>query len=252
MTYSSPVAASDCENNCVPACEDGWEEERGKCYFFSEDEYTWVGAEEECKRNHGSHLASVRDQQTDNFIGRNINRGEAIWIGARQTFETDEGRWAWADGCSPWSYTSWPNFFNPDGSSEHQCAFFEKNVENTARWRATQCDLPRRQLRFVCSKSICSKDTSITTAVDPITTRPITIVLDQTTIAVGATIAILLILLVASVAILIFKKLKQKQRESTPMKTEGNAVYGMYYDADGERIDQGRAYAQDRNLDYYS
>ena len=85
------------------------------------------------------------------------------------------------------------------------------------------------------SKSICSKDT---------------LVLDQTTIAVGATIAILLILLVASVTILIFKKLKQKRRESQ-MKTEGNAVYGQYYSDDGERIDQGRVYAEDRNPNYY-
>merc|ERR1719507_1017676 len=76
------------------------------------------------------------------------------------------------------------------------------------------------------AKRICQVFSPNAGQLDPITTRSITIVLDQTTIAVGATIAILLILLVASVVILIFKKLKQKRRESQ-MKTEGNAVYGQ-------------------------
>ena len=88
LTYLFLVAGSNSEDKDVQKCEDGWEEEGGKCYFFSVDEWTWVGAELECKSK-GSHLASVTDQQTDNFIGRNINRGEAIWIGARKTFETD-------------------------------------------------------------------------------------------------------------------------------------------------------------------
>ena len=66
-----------------------------------------MGAEETCKRSYGSHLASVIDQQTDDFIARKVKKGEAIWIGAKQTFESS---WAWADGCSLWNHTSWdPN-----------------------------------------------------------------------------------------------------------------------------------------------
>ena len=236
-----------CENNCVSECEARWEEEGGKCYFFSEKEdvWTWDGAEKQCTRNHDSHLASVPDQQTDNFIERNINRGEAIWIGARQTFETDEGRWAWADGCSPWSYTSWPNFFNPDGSSEHQCAFFEKNVENTARWRATQCDLLRRQLRFVCSKSICSNDTSTTSA------NPARAAILPTTIAVAIS-AVVGILVLIAVAVFTFKKLKNRRKKPKDERTDINPLYGHYYKADGERIDEGRVYVEDSNTNYYS
>merc|ERR1712032_249512 len=92
------VVAVDCQKSCVSKCEDGWEEEGGKCYFFSQDKLTWVGAEEECKGSHGSHLASVTDQQTHDFIVRKLE--DDLWIGARQTFdESKKGSWAWAD-CS--------------------------------------------------------------------------------------------------------------------------------------------------------
>ena len=159
----------------------------------------------------------------------------------------------WADGCSPWNYTSWDNNYDPDGVQERECAFHEKSVKNVARWRATKCDDLRKQFRFVCSKSICSNDTNITSSVDPNTTSPITIVLDPTTIAVGTTITVLLIVLIASVAILAFKKLKKRGTEAAKqIKTEQNMLYGQYYNAEGERIDQGRVYAQDRNPNYYS
>ena len=250
MKYFPPVVGSDCESNCVSECEDGWEENRGKCYFFGQEKWTWVGAEEECKRDHDSHLASVTDQQTDYFIARELMTGGSsvpMWIGARQTFESNfEGRWAWADGCSPWNYTSWGDIFKPDGVLERECVFFEKLVgQNIARWNAGKCDSLNQQFRYVCSKSICSNDPI------PTTTSPITIVLDPTTIAVGTTISILLILLVASVTILTFKKLKRRKTEAKPMKTEQNVLYGQYYNVDGERIDQGRVYVEDRNLNYY-
>ena len=284
IKYSSPVVAN---------CEDGWEEEGGKCYFFSQERYTWVRAEEECK-NKGSHLASVTDQQTHDFIARRTKKGKGTWIGARQAFQTDQGTWvgadafifnkggeesswfqrrkpfdrdnigswAWADGCSTWKHTSWTELFNPDGVLEYECAFLAKSIDNIETWRAAKCDKTGIQFRYVCSTTICpnvtsitpakdAKDASITPALDPITTSPITIVLDQTTIAVGIAILVGLLLLIV-VAVFIFKKLKQKQREPTPMKTEGNALYGLYYSDDGERIDQGRAYAEDHNPGYYS
>ena len=91
---------------------------------------TWVGAEEECKRSYGSHLASVTDQQTDDFIVRKIDsllkKGDALWIGARQTFdESKKGSWSWAD-CSPWNYTSWREFYTPDDEIGQECVFYDK------------------------------------------------------------------------------------------------------------------------------
>ena len=114
----------DCQKSCVSECEDRWEEKGGKCYFFSQDKWTWEGAEEECKGTYSSHLASVTDKQTDDFIVRRLE-GNA-WIGARQTFdESDKGSWAWAD-CSPWNYTSWRPFYTPDDEIGQECVFYDK------------------------------------------------------------------------------------------------------------------------------
>ena len=75
--YFVLAVAVDCQKSCVSECEDGWEEEGGKCYFFSQDELTWVKAEEECK-SHGSHLASVTNQKTDDFLARKCKKGKSF------------------------------------------------------------------------------------------------------------------------------------------------------------------------------
>ena len=80
LKYTFLDLAPNCEEaTCVSECEDEWEEHGGKCYFFSEEKWSWVAAEEECKRNHGSHLASVTDQQTDDFLARTLNKGDNFW-----------------------------------------------------------------------------------------------------------------------------------------------------------------------------
>ena len=238
--YFFSVVASDCEA--------GWEENGGKCYFFSQDRRTWVGADEECNMKNGSHLASVTDQQTNDFIAGKLKKGESMWIGAKQTFESDKGSWAWADGCSPWNFTSWPNRYNP----EFECAFLEKTITNRVRWRAVKCDDTRRRFRYICSKSICSDGNRLTPAVDPNT-----IVLDKSTIVAGTATPIaiglftIVLVLIIAVAVLTFKLKKNRKREGGKVKTDENALYGLYYNADGERVDQGHVYAEDRN-DYYA
>ena len=132
--------------------------EGDRCFIFSQDQWTWVASEEECKRNYGSHLASVTSQKTDEFLAKNCKRGESIWIGARQSFDSDNrGSWGWADGCSPWKFTSWGANFKPDNKLEYECALFSKNMVNIATWRAGRCDYMEQQFRFVCSKAICTQ-----------------------------------------------------------------------------------------------
>merc|ERR1711971_89700 len=178
-TNPMQVVASD--------CEDGWEENGGKCYFFSQDKRTWVGADEECNMKNGSHLASVTDQQTNDFIAGKLKKGESMWIGAKQTFESDKGSWAWADGCSP----------------------------NTI---------------------VLDKSTIVAGTATPIAIGLFTIVL----------------VLIIAVAVLTFKLKKNRKRErGANVKTDENALYGLYYNADGERVDQGNVYAEDQN-DYYA
>jgi len=224
-------------------CEHGWEENGGKCYFFSQDTLTWEGAEEECKMRNGSHLASVTDQQTDDFIARQIERGEAIWIGAWQETRlfTKNGSWAWADGCSIWDHTSWVDGFDPDGVLEYGCAFLERSFGNITIWRAAKCADTRKQFRYVCSKSTCSIDNSIAkTIMDPITFK----------FVVGASVGVGLLLIIA-VAVFIFKKMKKRQPKPEEGSTDQNPLYGQYYKVDGERVDERRVYVEDSNV-YYS
>ena len=216
--------------------------------------WTWDGAEKQCTRNHDSHLASVPDQQTDDYIARKLNKGEAIWIGAKQTFgSNNKGSWAWADGCRPWNYTSWAKFFNPDGVQELECAFYEKGIQNIAKWRETKCDdFHHKQFRYVCSTSICKDGNSNTpttaakAAKDAKDVKNATI--DPTTIVVATSVVVGILVLIV-VAVFTFKKLKNRQQN---VKTDENALYGLYYTVDGERIDQGNVYAEDQNLYYDS
>ena len=125
-----------------------------------------MGAEEECKRNHGngSHLASVTDQQTDDFLARTLNKGDTFWIGAKKTNVSNNGSWnmtwTWSD-CSQWSHTSWGKVDRAiwDTNEEGGCAFFSKDFGNRSWWSASECDSTKKQFKYVCNKSICSKDT---------------------------------------------------------------------------------------------
>ena len=209
----------------------------GKCFFFSQDQRTWLAAEEECQRK-SSHLASISGKENNDFIASKLesllDMGEAIWIGARQTFDGPvNGSWEWSD-CSQWGFTSWnENFnYNPDNVQWQECAFYDKPVSNIRTWRAGRCNSTEQQFRYVCSKTICSDMTMIVILVTAIT-------------------SILLILLIA-VAVIIFKR-KRKQRDvKTNFVVDGNELYGLYYTADGDRIDQGIVEVQDRNYYYRS
>ena len=187
-----------------------------------------MGAEEQCKRTYGSHLASVNDLQTDHFIARQIARGEAIWIGARQTFGSKKGSWAWADGCSPWNYTPWENGYPVDGVLERECAFLDKTIAgNITRWRAGKCEDTssknhqfRKQFRYVCSISTCQPIDTKTT-MDPITFK----------IVVCASVGGGLLLLIAA-AVFICKKMKKRQTTPEEESTDQNPLYGQYYKVD--------------------
>jgi len=226
------AAVEDCQKSCVSECEDGWEEEGGKCFFFSQDELTWEGAEEECKRGHDSHLASVTDQQIDNFIARETKKGELIWIGARQS---NEGIWAWND-CSPWNYTSWGDYYTPgpDNIPYQECVFFNKPMMSTiGTWRAGRCSSTAQQLKYVCSKPICS--------------NTMTLALTSTV----ASISLVLLIVVVVMVVIIFKRRRRQKEKEKKFKVEKNDLYGLYYTDDGDRIDQ-RTEFEDQNVYYVS
>ena len=72
---------------------------------------------------------------------------------------------------------------------------------------------------------------------------------DPATIAVATSVVVGILVLIA-VAVVTFKKLKNRRRKPKDERTDINPLYGHYYKVDGERIDEGRVYAEDRNLYY--
>ena len=106
-----------------------------------------------------------------------------------------------------------------------------------------------QQFRYVCSTSICKDGSSITptkAAKDAKDVKNATI--DPTTIVVATSVVVGILVLIV-VAVFTFKKLKNRRQN---VKTDENALYGLYYTVDGERIDQGNVYAEDQNLYYDS
>ena len=66
-----------------------------------------------------------------------------------------------------------------------------------------------------------------------------------------AIVAVGLLFLLALVGVLVVRRNKRKQKAAVRPKVEDkNPVYGMYYFADGRRIDEGRSEVTDGN-DYY-
>ena len=74
--------------------------------------------------------------------------------------------------------------------------------------------------------------------------------IDPATIAVATSVVVGILVLIA-VAVVTFKKLKNRRKKTEPVRTDVNPLYGHYYKVDGERIDQRRMYAQDSNDTYY-
>merc|ERR1712130_908536 len=214
-----------CQNSCVSKCEDGWEEQGGKCFFFSREKRTWVGAEEMCKRKYESNLATVTDEQTGDLIKGKCKNGSSIWIGARQSFESNKASWSWAD-CSPWNYTSWREFYTPTSENIpwQECVFYDKPMSTIGTWRAGQCNYTAQQFRFVCSKPICSNPVRKTESI---------------TLALASTATFILLILFIILAVIIFKRRRRRKEGAKKFHVDQNDLYGLYYMPDGDRIDQG-------------
>ena len=63
---------------------------------------------------------------------------------------------------------------------------------------------------------------------------------------------VVFLLLLIVVAVLLTCKIRKRKNQTggENVKTDENVLYGLYYNTDGERIDEGNVYAEDRNLYY--
>ena len=111
---------------------------------------TWGNAEEYCKQSDG-HLASITSEEIHNYLYSKADWGHhgiGFWVGGID--QEEEGNWEWTDG-SPWTYTKWGEK-QPDNGAKENCLEIDRNG-----WNDQSCYTTRK---FVCSRKICSGDTS--------------------------------------------------------------------------------------------
>ena len=94
--------APDCPRSCKPSCPHAWEEDDGKCFFWSVTSMSWEDGEKSCQKIRGTtninlktcvhvwaegdrkcstlggHLASVTGQRTQDYL---VARNNTVWIG---------------------------------------------------------------------------------------------------------------------------------------------------------------------------
>ena len=139
---------SNCEASCVVSCPKNWERNGNQCYYFSKERKNWSDAEEFCQRR-GGHLASVTNEQVNNFLKNNDNlpwTQTERWIGGKR--ELGNETYVWTD-CSAWDFNSGWDKGEPDNAGGNQaCVYFANG-----KWGDGKCDIAAK---FVCSIPVCS------------------------------------------------------------------------------------------------
>ena len=149
LSYLLYISSSGCRETC----DQDWEKNGDKCYFWSTAKKNWRDAEAFCKKQ-GGHLASVNSNSLNNFIVEGIRKRwpeHQGWLGGTDLEE--EKVWKWTDG-TPWEFENWyppnPNNGGFFKAGQH-CLRYE--LYDRKGWDDGICSL---EYRFVCSRKMCA------------------------------------------------------------------------------------------------
>uniref|UniRef100_A0A672HEZ2 C-type lectin domain-containing protein n=1 Tax=Salarias fasciatus TaxID=181472 RepID=A0A672HEZ2_SALFA len=149
------------QNQACTRCEDGWEQNGGKCYYFSNEKLNWNKSRTWCENN-TAHLVKIdsRDEQTFLEVTLRYKMDEdedKFWIGL--TDSEEEKIWRWADG-SPlneslifWLGTEPDNWIDNGAQPEGEdCVRMgEKGgAADLKCWFDKSCKTPQK---FICEKA---------------------------------------------------------------------------------------------------
>eukprot|EP00064_Thunnus_orientalis_P014364 superscaffoldBa00002477_g14408 len=152
------VIALCCVCDSCLKCAKGWEQLRGKCYYFSDTYSSWEMSRHFCQ-NQGGDLVKIdsRVEQillNQKLIDKMINAEDKFWIGL--TDSKEENKWFWVDGSSLntslsfWAEREPDNWDGENPEGEDCVRMGEKaEAENLKQWFDKSCDKPH--------KSICEK-----------------------------------------------------------------------------------------------
>ncbi|MBQ8920554.1 MAG: C-type lectin domain-containing protein [Oscillospiraceae bacterium] len=138
-------------------------------YAFYDDPLSWTEAEEACK-SRGGHLASVGDEEEQEFLLNltHLGRAENIWIGGYYR----DGYWEWTDDSS-FYFENWDmhkdstgkEFWQPDNytGDEYYLRYANRSIQyeywycNAGKWNDTanradgaSGDAPLSSFGYVC------------------------------------------------------------------------------------------------------
>ncbi|XP_077157463.1 C-type lectin domain family 4 member F [Paroedura picta] len=124
-----------------------WQFHGKSLYYFSKGEKNWYEAEDFCI-SRGAHLASILDQEEQNFISSQLQH--TSWIGL--TTEYEDGAWKWSDG-SRLVQEYW--YEQPSNSrvfrkSNQDCAMMVPTLPYR-NWKDNNC---HKLYRWVCKENL--------------------------------------------------------------------------------------------------
>ena len=143
-----PVLQIQCLFLQFSACDEGWQpyNPRGLCYKHFTEFLTWSEAREQCQAaspNSGGDLASIPDEDTNEFLQTMAQNKKDIWVGGHRSDGED---WIWSDG-TPWTFENFNNGQpNNLGGVQTHLLF---NVDASGHW-ADETQFEEKS--FLCSQ----------------------------------------------------------------------------------------------------
>nr|XP_039250734.1 LOW QUALITY PROTEIN: macrophage mannose receptor 1-like [Styela clava] len=138
-------------SGCVSVCPSDWEENNGKCYFFSFGKVAvlpWHQAQSQCESLLGN-LVVIDDALENDFIANRMGNAFDTFIGLHDLNQYDD--WQWVDG-SPLTFTNWipgqPDHWDSAPGGTENCVALPR--ANKGLWNDQSCSIASS---YICERT---------------------------------------------------------------------------------------------------
>ncbi|XP_078507331.1 CD209 antigen-like protein C isoform X2 [Lissotriton helveticus] len=103
-------------------CPSGWLLTRGRCYFFSEAQWSWEASQEHCRKQE-SDLLTIQHENEMDLLDRMGDGADFIWTGYE--YNETQKRWTWKDEATSPGYRMKMQNGNLS-NQKHSCGAYRK------------------------------------------------------------------------------------------------------------------------------